>query len=231
MHKRCIRVCFGITVSVRSADLQLLSVFLQSSDILLQCLCVPLLRPLPLPDSVDKVLFRHPVMAQISFQQLFQIVRVVFRVCRQFQSIVLQFSVQSFQQLRYFSKQFVPLSFRSLSPHKRVLVCIRFQFRSIDIHMLQIDLFFLNQYLVYPIKKILDILPQVLYEVAEASVARLLSLHQVLISKIHFAVVFQIPQRDPSFVHEPKQYCLQHIHRIVSRTPRPAAHLHPDILC
>ena len=44
------------------------------------------------------------------------------------------------------------------------------------------------------------------------------------------AVVFQFPERYAPFVHVPKQYRLQHVHRIVPRASRPSTHLRPYVL-
>ena len=53
-------------------------------------------------------------------------------------------------------------------------------------------------------------------EISESPIGRAFTVHKVFIADIDFAIVFQLSERDASFIHKPEQNRFQHIDGIIS---------------
>ena len=53
-------------------------------------------------------------------------------------------------------------------------------------------------------------------EISESPIGRVFTVHKVFIVDIDFAIVFQLSERDASFIHKPEQNRFQHIDGIIS---------------
>ena len=53
-------------------------------------------------------------------------------------------------------------------------------------------------------------------EISESPIGRVFTVHKVFIADIDFAIVFQLSERDASFIHKPEQNRFQHIDGIIS---------------
>ena len=53
-------------------------------------------------------------------------------------------------------------------------------------------------------------------EISEGSIGWAFAVHKVLVADIDFAIVFQLSERDTSFIHKPEQNRFQHIDGIIS---------------